>query len=171
MARRKKSTVVATNGSVPTETSTLKEGDTPIPQECTPEKENTTCQDTNSVAECGNKEGDTPEEFQKRLQVSHDFIVKFAQMMSHGCSCQALIADYLYNDMLVEEEVYENDVKLPAEQIIADAQAITHAGRLLHDNFSKEHDNAVKVLSEIMSRHAPQLQKKWSKWAEKENSK
>ena len=170
MAKRK-TTVGATNGSMSPESSTLKEGNKTIPQESTPEEENTMRQDTNPAAECVNEEGDTPEEFQERLDACHKLIKKFAKKMAHGYDCQALIAKELWKDFLVEDEVYENDIKLPAEQIIADAHAIMHAGRLLHENFTKEHDNAVKVLGEIMSRHAPHLQKVWSEWAEKEHNK
>ena len=60
MAKRK-TTVGATNGSMSPESSTLKEGNKTIPQESTPEEENTMRQDTNPAAECVNEEGDTPE--------------------------------------------------------------------------------------------------------------
>ena len=165
------SQVGATISSGSPETKTTKRKSKFHPQECTPEEESTTCQDTTPVTEGVNEEGDTPEEFQERLDACHKLIKKFAKKMAHGYDCQALIAKELWRDLLVEDEVYENDIKLPAEQIIADAHAIMHAGRLLHENFTKEHDNAVKVLGEIMSRHAPHLQKVWSEWAEKEHNK
>ena len=127
-------------------------------------------QDTDPVIEDVNEE-DTIEEFEKRLQVSHNLFVKIAKRMVQGETCLALIAKDLYNEMLAEDEVCKNDIKLPDEQIIADAKAITHVGKLLHDNYSKEHDHAVKVLGEIMSRHAPNLQKVWSEYVKIQNSK
>lgn len=117
-------------------------------------------------------EGDvTPEEFEKRLQVSKQVLADFANRMLHGATCQAIIAKDIFRELLLQNELRENNSKLPAEQIMADAKTIIHTGELLLHNYSEEHDHAVKVLGEIMNRHAPILQKAWSEWTKKEHSK
>lgn len=117
-------------------------------------------------------EGDvTPEEFEKRLQASKQVLADFANRMLHGATCQAIIAKDIFRELLLQNELRENNSKLPAEQIMADAKTIIHTGELLLHNYSEEHDHAVKVLGEIMNRHAPILQKAWSEWTKKEHSK
>ncbi len=162
--RKSKSNIgAATTSSVSPETPTVDSKSTPKGKSIISQNTDSVTKDVNEIC--------PPEELEKNLQYSHKLLVDFAKRMLQGQPCQTRIAEELFLEHFVDNEVCENDLKLPPEQIIADAKAILHMGALLTENYSKEHDHAAKVLDEIMSRHAPSVQEAFSESNKKENSK
>lgn len=163
----KKNNEAATKRSM--SSATIKNGKKVTPTGCNQEKEKIMHQNNNPVFEHIN--GGSSKDVQKKLNAYNRLFIDIARKMVQGKTCMAIIANELYNEYLAENEIYQNNLTISAEQTIEDAEKILHVMELINADIYKEHDNAVKVLTEIMSRHAPGLLKVWAEFVKRGNSK